>query len=167
MLETFELEGWRVSSCEDSCAALRMIASGRHYDLLTLDNDLPGASGLDVIRHARQLLQRRHTPIIMLSAGLHQAEARRAGADDFLSEAFFWAVFNSASASTTLALLQRQPFRLLKPQPLGVRTLGCRDGRAQAAYFDHQAMDVREHRVVSAERPHPLDDPVNLSFTDH
>lgn len=82
--ETLELEGWRVKCCEDGCAALRMLESGSRYDLLLLDNDLPGVSGLELIRHARQLSHRRHTPIIMLSAGLHQAEARRAGADAFL-----------------------------------------------------------------------------------
>lgn len=66
--------------CEDGCAALRMIESGRRYDLLMLDNDLPGVSGLELIRQARQLPHRRQIPIIMLSAGFHQAEAHRAGA---------------------------------------------------------------------------------------
>ena len=84
--ETLELEGWRVDCCEDGCAALRVIESGRRYDLLLLDNDLPGVSGLELISRARQLPHRRHTPIIMLSAGLHQAEARRAGADAFLEK---------------------------------------------------------------------------------
>lgn len=82
--ETLELEGWRVDAWEDGCAALRILESSKHYDLLLLDNDLPGVSGLRLIQHARQLLHRRQTPIIMLSAGLHQAEARLAGADAFL-----------------------------------------------------------------------------------
>jgi CheY-like chemotaxis protein len=82
--ETLALEGWRVDACGDGYAALRMLESSRHYDLLMLDNDLPGVSGLELIQHARQLSHRRQTPIIMLSAGLHQAEAHRAGADAFL-----------------------------------------------------------------------------------
>jgi CheY-like chemotaxis protein len=53
MRETLEPEGWRVDACEDSYAALLMIESGRRYDLLMLDNDLPGVSGHELIRRAR------------------------------------------------------------------------------------------------------------------
>ena len=82
--DTLRLEGWHVEMCADGSTALRMIESDRHYDLLLLDNDLPGVSGLELIRHARQQPRWQQTPIIMLSAGVHQAEARRAGADAFL-----------------------------------------------------------------------------------
>lgn len=84
--DTLELEGWLVDCCEEGGAALRLIESGRHYDLIITDNDLPGASGLDLIRHMRTLDRRRGTPIIMLSASPYEAEARHAGADVFLKK---------------------------------------------------------------------------------
>lgn len=84
--ETLELEGWRVCCCEDGHQALSLIESGGRYDLIITDNDLPGVSGLDIIRHARLLDRHRNTPIIMLSASPFEAEARRAGADVFLKK---------------------------------------------------------------------------------
>ena len=84
--DTLELEGWRVDSCEEGSKALRLIRSGKHYDLIITDNDLPDVSGLDLIRHARRLDHRRDTPIIMFSASPYEAEARGAGADVFLKK---------------------------------------------------------------------------------
>lgn len=84
--ETLELEGWRVCCCEDGRQALSLIESDVRYDLIITDNDLPGVSGLDIIRHARLLDRHRNTPIIMLSASPYEAEARRAGADAFLKK---------------------------------------------------------------------------------
>ena len=84
--ETLELEGWCVCCCEDGRQALSLIESGGRYDLIITDNDLPGMSGLDIIRHVRLLDRHRNTPIIMLSASPYEAEARRAGADAFLKK---------------------------------------------------------------------------------
>ncbi len=82
--DTLELEGWSVEICEDGTAALSVIESNSHYDLLLFDNDLPGVSGLELVRRARQLRHRKHTPIIMFSASDCETESRRAGADAFL-----------------------------------------------------------------------------------
>ncbi len=49
-----------------------------------MDNDLPGASGIELIRHARDFRHRKHMPIIMLSGSDVEREAKRAGADAFL-----------------------------------------------------------------------------------
>ena len=84
--DSLELEGWRVCCCEDGRQALCLIESGRQYDLMITDNDLPGVNGLDLIRRARLLDHYRNTPIIMLSASPYEAEARRAGADVFLKK---------------------------------------------------------------------------------
>ena len=81
---TLELEGWRVEVHEDGVAALRGLEGEERYDLIITDDDLPGASGLELIRRARALPHRRRTPIIMFSSGPHRAEALRAGADEFL-----------------------------------------------------------------------------------
>ncbi|MBC7932777.1 MAG: response regulator [Rubrivivax sp.] len=55
-----------------------------HFDLFLFDNDLPGAHGIEFILRARQLLHRRHTPIVMFSASELACEAHGAGADVFL-----------------------------------------------------------------------------------
>lgn len=83
---TLELEGWRVEVYEDGVAALRELVGEEQYDLIITDDDLPGASGLELIRRARALPHRRRTPIIMFSSGPHRAEALRAGADEFLKK---------------------------------------------------------------------------------
>lgn len=84
--ETLELEGWRVKVCADGLDALSLIESGAHYDLLLLDNDLPGMSGIELVRRARTLPHRKQTPIIMVSASEAGREARRAGAQLFLKK---------------------------------------------------------------------------------
>jgi CheY-like chemotaxis protein len=81
-----ECEGWRVELCADGNSGMNRIAGGKAYDLLLLDNDLPGASGLELTRYARSLPIYRSTPIIVVSATDCSAEARGAGADLFLSK---------------------------------------------------------------------------------
>jgi CheY-like chemotaxis protein len=82
--DLLEGEGWSVESCGDGNAALNKLAGGFAYDLLLFDQDLPGATGLELTRYARSLPPYRRTPIVMLSAGEHEREARGAGADLFL-----------------------------------------------------------------------------------
>jgi CheY-like chemotaxis protein len=82
--EILEAEGWSVAPCPDGNVAMNRLAGGVAYDLLLFDHDLPGASGLELTRYARSLPRRRSAPIVMLSAGAHEGEARRAGADEFL-----------------------------------------------------------------------------------
>jgi two-component system chemotaxis response regulator CheY len=84
--KTLELEGWRVEVCEDGDAALRELEGEGRYDLIITENDLPGVSGLDLIRRARALPHRRETPIIMFSSCPDRDEALGAGADEFLQK---------------------------------------------------------------------------------
>jgi len=53
--ETLDLEGWAVKACVDGMAALKRIESKEHFDLLLLDNELPGVSGVELVRRARAL----------------------------------------------------------------------------------------------------------------
>ena len=80
MKDTLELEGWQVEICAAGTAALNKLAGGAHYDLLIFDNDLPGATGLELIEYAHRLPHYQYTPIIMLSASDCQTAALRAGA---------------------------------------------------------------------------------------
>jgi two-component system chemotaxis response regulator CheY len=82
--ETLEAEGWSVDLCRDGNSALNRLAGGFAYDLLLLDNELPGVGGIELARYARRLPSYQRTPIIMLSATDCCAEARGAGADLFL-----------------------------------------------------------------------------------
>ncbi len=83
--DTLEMEeDLSVDACMDGTAALTKLESNAHYDLLLVDNDLPGVDGLTLIRRARELPHRQHIPIAMLSASRIEADARRAGADEFL-----------------------------------------------------------------------------------
>jgi CheY-like chemotaxis protein len=79
-----EDEGWEVVTCADVAEARGRISGREHYDLLMLDNQLPGVSGIELLRHARSLPHRRRTPVIVLSASEVETEAWRAGADAFL-----------------------------------------------------------------------------------
>ena len=81
-----EDEGWEVVTCADGAEARRRISGSEHYDLLLLDNQLPGVSGIELLRHARSLSHRRRTPVIVLSASDVETEAWGAGADAFLKK---------------------------------------------------------------------------------
>jgi two-component system response regulator VicR/two-component system response regulator RegX3 len=82
--ETLELDGYRVSTCEDGLVALRLIQSEAQFDLIILDNQLPNMGGLELTRRARELPHRKETPIIMLSASECVRDAFLAGANMFL-----------------------------------------------------------------------------------
>ncbi|MFN2455399.1 MAG: response regulator [Pyrinomonadaceae bacterium] len=82
--DCLELEGWRVEICVDAASASQKMAGGEHYDLLLLDYDLPDSDGVELIKEARQLAHRKHTPIVMLAASNCEREAWRAGANAYL-----------------------------------------------------------------------------------
>jgi len=77
-------EGVYVDACVSGSAAWEILKSDTHYDALIVDNNLPGVSGLELVLRARSMRERRHLPIIMLSADDVEKEAWRAGVDAFL-----------------------------------------------------------------------------------
>jgi len=79
-------EDWRVELCTDGDSALRKLTGDDHYDLVLLDNDLPGLSGLELVQRARKMTHRRSTPIVMLSGNNCETEAWRAGVKAFLKK---------------------------------------------------------------------------------
>ena len=84
--DMFAGENWRIESCANGDSALRKLTGDEHYDVLVIDNDLPGLNGLQLVQSARHITRRRRTPIIMLSASDCEREAWRAGVDDFLKK---------------------------------------------------------------------------------
>ncbi len=82
--ERLSLAGFEVDMCADGREALEKIAGNNHYNLLLLDNELPGVSGLELTQHARGLAHHHQTPIVILSATLDDQTVRTAGANAFL-----------------------------------------------------------------------------------
>ena len=77
-------ENYQVELCTDGDRALRKLTSDDFYDVLVIDSDVPGLSGLELVQRARKITNRRRTPIVMLSAGDYETQAWRAGVDAFL-----------------------------------------------------------------------------------
>jgi len=84
--DTLEFEGWRVEACLDGSTALKRVEGCEHFDLILLDEDLPGMSGLELTHRARSLRHRSETPIVIISATNCQTAAREAGANAFLKK---------------------------------------------------------------------------------
>lgn len=81
---TLDDEGWSVETCADGAAALERLQSGARYDVLIFDHQLPDTDGMELMRRTRAMAHRQQTPIIMLSGGEVEMQARRAGANAFL-----------------------------------------------------------------------------------
>src|ERR671932_2706627 len=82
----FESEGHRVVACGDAAEALRELHRVG-CDLVVLDVELPGVSGLALCRLLRAQSATRRLPIIILSSHdreEYKVEAFAAGADDFV-----------------------------------------------------------------------------------
>lgn len=77
-------EGMQVDSCGNGMTALRILTGDARYDVVIVDNDLPGLSGLELARRVRKITHRRKTPIIMLSGDEVETDAWRAGVKEFL-----------------------------------------------------------------------------------
>jgi CheY-like chemotaxis protein/tetratricopeptide (TPR) repeat protein len=77
-------EGVQVDACGNGMTALRILTGDARYDVVIVDNDLPGVSGLELVRRVRKITHRRKTPIIMLSSDDIETEAWRAGVKEFL-----------------------------------------------------------------------------------
>jgi len=82
--EILASKGLDVDTCLSGTTALKVLTGVNHYDIIICDNDLPGLSGLELVRRVRNMARWRGTPIIMLSAEDCENEAWRAGVSEFL-----------------------------------------------------------------------------------
>jgi two-component system sensor histidine kinase RpfC len=84
-----EHAGHEVLTVNDGEQALDVLeAEGGNLDLAIIDMQMPGLSGLDVVRHWR-IMETSHLPIIMLTADAREESmriCREAGADVFLTK---------------------------------------------------------------------------------
>lgn len=96
-------EKWRVESCADGDNALKKLTDSDHYDVLIVESNLTGLSGLELTRRARKITHRRRTPILVLSADELETKSLEAGADAFLKKPE-----QLGNLSTTVARLLRE-----------------------------------------------------------
>ena len=83
--DVLEFAGWYVKPCSGDGYAVAYVESPQHhFDLLLIDHDYRGFSGLALTERARRQPHRRDTPIILISLEDIAGEAERAGADAFL-----------------------------------------------------------------------------------
>src|SRR5205807_6406437 len=82
--EILTAEGMHVESCITGTTAFELLKGRTRYDLLIVDNELPGINGLELVLRVRSLANRRGILIIMLSGDDIEREAWRAGVDDFI-----------------------------------------------------------------------------------
>jgi len=82
--DTLGAEGMHTDFCLSGTAALEVLKSNAPYDLIIVDNDLPGLSGLELVLRIQSIAHRRSTPVIMLSGDDCESEAWRAGVKAFL-----------------------------------------------------------------------------------
>ena len=81
-------QGYRVSAAADGSEALGLIAAGG-YDLVLLDVEMPGMSGLEVLTRLRTAHSDTELPVIMVTArtqGPDIVEAFRLGANDYVTK---------------------------------------------------------------------------------
>jgi len=81
-------DGYRYVEAADGEAALELARTGAP-ELIILDVMLPRMNGLEVLSELRRDRRHRETPVIVVTAWSHAAEAATAaGADAFLSKPF-------------------------------------------------------------------------------
>ncbi len=79
--------------CDEAAGGLEALqaATEKHYDLAILDIDMPGMSGLEVLKHLRKVPPAPNFKIIMCSGRAssdEMAQLLMAGADDYLTKPF-------------------------------------------------------------------------------
>ena len=85
-----------VEAAEDADSAWKQIQnqaalSNASYELVIADWNMPGSSGIDLLRSVRNYLPTRELPFLMVTArggALHLQEALRAGASGFIVKPF-------------------------------------------------------------------------------
>jgi CheY-like chemotaxis protein len=82
--DVLEMAGWHIEPCTDVGIALGLMEIRTHYNLLLLDNELHGITGLELICRARKIPHLTETPITLISLQDCAQEAHTAGAIAFL-----------------------------------------------------------------------------------
>ena len=87
--DALSLPQYRVVYCPGGSSAELLLKSDVRYDLFVFDFDLPNETGLELIRLARSLSHREHTPIVIVAnelTGNLKELARDAGAGECVAK---------------------------------------------------------------------------------
>ncbi|RME02002.1 MAG: diguanylate cyclase [Deltaproteobacteria bacterium] len=148
-------EGFQVSlasSGEEALEALATVAP----DLLLLDVQLPGLSGIEVTRRIRQMEQFRDLPILMMTGYIKESTKQRAldaGANDFLGKPF-----------SGVELISRIR-TFLKVKTLS-ESLQVHQSSTQAFTADEEGEETTGHRVLLLAPPGPSATLITTTLTD-
>ncbi|NJM12486.1 MAG: response regulator [Synechococcaceae cyanobacterium SM1_2_3] len=85
--EILQKAGFQVETAADGASALNQLKNGLKPDLIITDQNMPGLTGIELIRETRKLAAFRFTPILMLTTESQQAkrqEGKAAGATGWL-----------------------------------------------------------------------------------
>ena len=110
--DILQASGYEVLAVPDGTQAIRSMAE-REPDLLVLDLNMPGLSGLEVCRRIKANPFTAHVPVLMLTAQSEiemKVEGFEAGADDYLAKPFDPRELR-ARASALLRLVRRETDR--------------------------------------------------------
>ena len=84
------MAGYKVSQARDAQNAMALLKAGQ-VDMLMLDWNLPGESGVSLVRHLRSSVRKNWLPVLMLSGRdqeLDKVMALDAGVDDYMIKPF-------------------------------------------------------------------------------
>ncbi len=137
-------EGYQVDACHSAEEALELLADGSGWDLLVLDIQMPGASGLELLQQLRPRVQ---TPVIMLTGRGDEIDrilGLEMGADDYLGKPCNpRELLARVRAILRRASLQEQPAQksLFPEQP--VEAFGiCLDPGSREVRIDNQPIEM-------------------------
>ena len=86
-----------ISTASDGCEAVEMIASGDHFDLILMDDEMPGMDGLEATAAIRKMDQK--TPVVFCSSRSilkTKQQAKDVGGNDVVEKPIFGNAFNQA-----------------------------------------------------------------------
>ncbi|HYP02145.1 MAG TPA: response regulator [Pyrinomonadaceae bacterium] len=82
--DVLDLAGWNVQHLRNATSARVLLRGEQPYDLLLVDNELQHMTGIELVRCARELTNRKGLQILLFSIEDYEEEARRAGANALL-----------------------------------------------------------------------------------
>lgn len=87
VMSLYEFAAVHSVHCPDHAAAIKLLESPRHFDLIMTEHSPPTVDGAELIRYVRSLPHRKDTPVLMLASVLdYLRPPAAAGADAFLSK---------------------------------------------------------------------------------
>jgi chemosensory pili system protein ChpA (sensor histidine kinase/response regulator) len=87
LVNLFRNQGWRPEAARDGMEALEILQSGRRFDAVLLDMEMPRMDGYELLTLLRGQAQFANLPVVMLTsraAEKHRKKAFELGATDFL-----------------------------------------------------------------------------------